>query len=210
MLYRLLLCSCLIFANHSIAQSVGITPIKATKNTPDTAIDYQLTGAPMPPFLLVEPIDSNMRSLISIIDKAAGRKAKKKMKEADTGKITYRYITSKELDNGANLFVMMFNPTCSHCEEETDMLAKNIDLFKRSKLVLMANIVMKPHMPPFIKAHRTYDYPPMHVGLDSLGFIDKVFSYKALPQINIYSRDRKLLKIYTGEVSIDSLKPYIE
>ena len=48
------------------------------------------------------------------------------------------------------------------------------------------------------------------MGLDSANFINSVFLYKTLPQINIYSPERKLLKIFNGDVAIDSLKRYIQ
>ncbi len=48
----------------------------------------------------------------------------------------------------------------------------------------------------------------MYIGTDSSGFINNVFLYQSLPQINIYSPAHKLIKTYTGEVPIDSLKQY--
>ena len=204
MLYRLLIFGCLLSGTTSIAQGVGIQPLKTTEKAADSKIDYQAPGAPMPSFLLIEPVDSTMK-------KETRHTYKKKIKSGAAAKDIYsELITDKDLDNSANLFIMMFNPTCSHCEEETEMLEKNMNLFKKSNLVLMANLIMRPHLPVFIKAHHTYDFPSMYVGLDSLGFMDKVFSYQALPQINIYDKHRKLLKMYSGETTIDTLKQYIE
>src|SRR4051812_30862011 len=48
-------------------------------------------------------------------------------------------VTNTNLVNDANLFIMMFNPTCEHCQEETIMLEKHIDLFKKSKMALVAS-----------------------------------------------------------------------
>jgi hypothetical protein len=54
------------------------------------------------------------------------------------------------------------------------------------------------------------DYPFIKAGLDSSGFINNVFLYQTLPQINIYNAERRLLKTYAGEVPMDTLKKYIE
>ncbi len=54
------------------------------------------------------------------------------------------------------------------------------------------------------------NYPSLYLGIDSTDFISSVFLYQSLPQINVYSSDRKLLKTYTGEVAIDTLKKYIQ
>ena len=105
---------------------------------------------------------------------------------------------------------MMFNPTCSHCEDETALLEKNIFMFKNTNLVLMANPGMKQYMPDFVNRLHITEYPSIHVGIDSADFINKVYLYQTLPQINIYDRDRKLIKTFNGGVSVDSLKKYAE
>jgi len=119
------------------------------------------------------------------------------------------YLTNADFDNGANLMVMMFNPTCSHCEDETELLEKNIFYFTKSKLILMANPMMWEYLPNFVKSFHIFDYPAITLGSDST-FISKVFLYSALPQINIYDKHRKLIKTFSGEVVMDSLKKYIE
>jgi thiol-disulfide isomerase/thioredoxin len=211
MLRNILYLLCIAFATQLQAQDTK-TAVKTTENQTETAIDYKQIGAPMPPLGLITFHDTTSRT--ELIDGVAPpkpvekKKKKKKAGAIDLGEM--KYISSKELDNGYNLFVMMFNPSCSHCEDETQMLEKNMDLFKNTKVVLLANIVQKPYLPQFTKVFKIDNYPKMHIGVDSLGFINKVFLYQALPQINIYSGDRKLLKTFTGEVPIDSLKEYIQ
>ena len=122
----------------------------------------------------------------------------------------YHYLTNKDVDNDANLLIMMFNPTCSHCEDETDRLEKNIFLFKKTNLLLMATPVMRPQLRDFVNRLHLDEYPSIHVGSDSSDFIGKVYLYSSLPQINIYDHDRKLLRTFNGEVAIDTLKKYIE
>jgi hypothetical protein len=204
MLRKLLIFVCLFSATTSIAQ-VGITPIKTTEKQKE--IDYKEIGAPLPPFKFIE-----LHSIKPAASTAEPqKKSKKDAKEEDPlTNTTQTLLTDKDFDNGANLFIMMFNPTCSHCEDETRMLQKNIGLFTRSQIILMANLVMKPYMPDFINNLHTDDFASIHTGVDSAGFIDKVFLYKSLPQINIYDGQRRLLKTFTGEAGIDSLAGYIQ
>lgn len=119
-------------------------------------------------------------------------------------------ITNEDLKNKANLFVMIFNPTCSHCEDQTELLEKNIDLFKKSKVVFVASDVASVNIPFFEKGLHTDNYKPFIIGTDSCHYVDKMFLYQMLPQINIYDKHRKLVKIFTGGAAIDSLKPYIQ
>lgn len=206
MLRKLFSIAFVVIATNSFAQ-VSITPIKTTENTGDAQIDYKQIGAPMPKLRLLLVHDS--ASTTKITEKEKPRKSRKKMKEQDEAR-TGGYVTDADL-NKANLFVMMFNPTCSHCQNETQMLEKNISMFKKSQLILLAKAEMAPYLPEFIKGNNTDNFPgTIYLGIDSSKFIDNVFLYQQLPQINVYSSQRKLLKVYKGDVPIDSLEKYIQ
>lgn len=120
-------------------------------------------------------------------------------------------ITNKAVASKANLFVMLFNPLCDHCKNETEMLEKNIRLFKQSKVVMFAAPAMAEQLAAFERDTHISQYADkIRIGLDSNGTMEKIFLYKSLPQINIYNKNRKLIKIFTGDVPIDSLKRYIQ
>ncbi len=121
-----------------------------------------------------------------------------------------RVITDRELHNDANLFIMLFNPTCEHCEDMTRALEKSIGLFHHSKIVLMAGAMMGPYLEYFDKNTHYTQFPSLITGIDSSDFIKQTFTYEMLPQINIYDKDRKLIRIFTGLNRIDSLKQYIQ
>jgi len=120
------------------------------------------------------------------------------------------FLTDKDLKNDANLIIMLFNPTCEHCEQVGMMLRDNIGLFKQSKLVLVAAPGMGPYLDYFINNTKTGATEKMQIGVDTSGLINQTFLYKSLPQINIYDKERKLQKIFFGIVPVDSLKAYIE
>lgn len=109
-----------------------------------------------------------------------------------------------------NILVMMFNPTCEHCQEEARIIIKNLPLFDSTKLMFLAAAGMKEYLSFFDAVTRASKHPKIAMGVDSAKFIDKTFKYQSLPQINIYNKDRKLVRIFNGEVPLDSLKPYIE
>lgn len=119
-------------------------------------------------------------------------------------------ITDSSLRNDANLFVMLFNPTCEHCEDMTRALEKSIGLFRQSQIVLMAAPMMGPYLEYFDKNTNYTQFPSLITGIDSSDFIKRTFTYEMLPQINIYGKDRRLIRIFTGLSTVDSLKPYIQ
>jgi hypothetical protein len=121
-----------------------------------------------------------------------------------------KQYTEKDVDNGAYLFIMLFNPMCDHCHDETKLLGENIDLFKKSDILLMASPNMKEYLEYFENSTKVSKYPKMIVGLDSAGYIEKTFRYLDLPQINIYDKDRKLVRMFNGHTPLDSLRQFIE
>jgi len=185
MLRNLLLFLFLVNITNAIAQT-NTTSSKTTQKQNDPKIDYKQIDAPMPLLVFIPYHDSS-----------------------NSG-VAEKYMTNSYFDNGANLFVMMFNPTCSHCQEQTIMFEKSEALFKRSKIILLANNVMKTYLGDFVALTHANQYPFMYLGVDSTDFINNLFLYQALPQLNIYNSERKLIRTYNGEVAIDSLKKYIQ
>jgi len=176
---------------------------KKETTPPAPQIDYKQIGAPMPAIELTS-IDTLKRE-ITVRRKFLRKKA------VDT--ITVRrhsHLTEKDIKCEGNLLVMMFNPTCGHCEDQTERMTRNISLFNKSKMVLMAKENMSEYLPNFVKNHHIGNYFPIYLGVDKGGFMDKTFLYSALPQINIYSPDHKLIRSFAGEVPIDTLKQYIQ
>ncbi|RYD51020.1 MAG: hypothetical protein EOP52_11480 [Sphingobacteriales bacterium] len=118
-------------------------------------------------------------------------------------------FTHRDIDTTGHFFMMLFNPTCGHCEDVTLMLEKHLDLFKDNQLVLISGPAMMPYLDYFQITTKVFDYPRIRVGVDSAGTIEKTFVYNALPQINVYDKQGRLQKIFSQEITIDSLKPYL-
>jgi thiol-disulfide isomerase/thioredoxin len=203
MLRKFSIIACLFISARAAAQ-VSITPIKTTENP---QIDYKQMDAPMPPLLFIPYHDTTAKPAAS--NEESARERRKRMRNAGSVK-EKQLMTEKDFNNGANLFVVMFNPTCSHCMDETKALEKSSALFKKSKVVMVATKAMRPYVADFVKSMQTADYPFIYVGVDSTNFVDNVFLYQSLPQINIYNGDRKLMKTFTGDVAIDTLQKFIQ
>jgi hypothetical protein len=199
-----------LYTTNLFAQKAGSSLPKTTEKHDETQIDYKQLGAPMPPIRLIIYKDTSTARKDSVAATTSAGKKKKKGPVPNMLQAPEKVVTNEDVNNGANLFIMLFNPTCGHCEDETAMLQKNIGLFKKSKFLMMVNPVMMPYLSDFVNRLHLADYPLFTVGADSAGYVNNVFLYQALPQINIYNAERKLLKVYAGEVSIDTLKQYIQ
>ena len=188
-------------------------PIKPKVHKTDT-IDYQVIGAPMPKLIFTTLYDTaREKHYKKVSENNESHKQKKlRQKEFDLNlKLHEKHIvTQEDLNNGANLFVMMFNPNCSHCEDMTEEIEKYNKYFVKSKWVMVAHKTNEILLPNFIKSFKINDYPFMFIGSDSMNFNDNAYMFKALPQINIYDHNRKLIKYYAGDIPMDSLSAYIE
>jgi thiol-disulfide isomerase/thioredoxin len=115
-------------------------------------------------------------------------------------------ISTATVANDANLIVMMFNPTCGHCEE----MENNIALFRKTHIVLVASAGMFEYLDYFQKNVKAEQYPSLKIGVDSAQFIDKAFNYEGLPQVNVYDKQRRLIKSFNKITTIDSIRQYIQ
>ncbi len=164
------------------------------------AIDYKIVGAPMPPIRLIVPADLT-KAAKAVVPDSAGH----------TYPYEYKALTEKDFAYKGNLLIMTFNPTCEHCQDETEIFKKNIHLFKNTKIILMASPSMVQYLEFFNNGLQVTEYPStITMGVDSAQYVEKTFLYQTLPQLNFYDHDRKLVRSFTGNVSIDSLKRYID
>ena len=123
----------------------------------------------------------------------------------DSGKI----FTEADAVPGENLFIMLFNPTCDHCQDAARLFGKHDSLFKPGQLYLMAAAAMLPHLNFFENTTHYKKHPVIRVGVDSSGFIERTFNYQGLPELLIYDRNRHLMRTMSGTLSMDSLMPYL-
>lgn len=69
---------------------------------------------------------------------------------------------------------------------------------------------MMPYLPEFVSAHHLEQYPSVRIGIDSSGLLQKTFLYEPLPQVNVYDRTRRLIRIFTGLQPGSSFLPYLK
>jgi thiol-disulfide isomerase/thioredoxin len=193
MLRKIFILIALVCGFNAMAQDVK-NPIKPT--VPEPKPDYRVIGAPLPNVLVIT------------YDSIKTEKKKKHRKQVLPQGPT-KIVTNKDIDDNHNLIVMIFNPTCGHCEEMTHILTNSEDRLQKSKVLMLAAPVMRPYMPDFIKNQKLGDHPNFIIGIDSLDVNKDLYLYSALPQLNIYDANRKLVKIFSGEVAIDSVINYL-
>lgn len=111
--------------------------------------------------------------------------------------------------DGHNFFLVLFNPTCGHCIRMGVAIGEHESDFKDNKVLFLAGGQMMPYMKSFFEQTKLDQHPGIKVGIDSAQAVDRLFSYKTLPQINIYDKNRVLIKSFYGDTPLDSLRRYV-
>lgn len=107
-----------------------------------------------------------------------------------------------------NFFLVLFNPTCGHCIHMGVAIGEHESDFKDNKVLFLAGGQMLPYLKSFFEQTKLGEHPAIKVGIDSAQTVDRLFSYKMLPQINIYDKHRVLIKSFYGDTPLDSLRKY--
>lgn len=121
-----------------------------------------------------------------------------------------RIYTEKDFEYKGPLFVMLFNPSCSHCEDQAELLMQRIGEFSKVRIVMLTDTMNSLYLPNFITAYKIDQHKDVvTIGTDIGDYIKNAFLYQSLPQISVYNAERKLVRNYSGGVAIDSLVQYL-
>lgn len=116
--------------------------------------------------------------------------------------------TEEDYKNKHNFFLFLFNPTCGHCIHMAKLMGDNESMFKDNHVLFLAGEQMMSYLKSFYEQSKLANHPSVKVGIDSAKTVDLLYSYKMLPQINIYDKNRTLIKTFYGDTPLDSLKNY--
>lgn len=128
------------------------------------------------------------------------------MRVIDTLKHEY---TETDFRNKNHFFVFLFNPTCGHCIKMAKLVSDHHEVFSKNNVLFLAGPAMMPYLASFYQASGVGNTPEIKVGIDSASTIDRLYNYQTLPQINVYDKNRRLIRVMQGDVSLDTLKHYI-
>lgn len=160
-----------------------------TKGIENSEQDYKLMGAPIPHF---------------------------KIKSSE-GKI----YTEEDFNTSDHLVLILFNPTCDHCIDLGKEMAEHSKGFPNTDIVYIAANGMDDYLKLFIDQTGLdkvlgksivmgTDQTP-NAGLDnSLSiFLAQIFEFR-LPQVNIYSKDRKMTYKKSGVIAFQDIVEQIK
>jgi|SRR5690606_9624031 len=121
-----------------------------------------------------------------------------------------RIHTNKDLKGDRGSLLIMFNPTCDHCVVMGKTICENAEKFKGVPIAFMAGPNLMSYLGFFFQETNLRNCPSVVVGVDSINAANQLFLFNSLPQINIYDKNQKLVKVFSGDVPVDSLTYYLK
>ncbi len=114
-------------------------------------------------------------------------------------------FTKADLPKKKPVMVMIFNPTCEHCQHETEALTKNIEKFKDVTIV-MATTYPYDSMMAFRERYHLADYDNIIVGQDVNYFLVSYYLMHSMPFLAFYDKRLNLISVFEGTMPMDKLE----
>jgi thioredoxin-related protein len=114
------------------------------------------------------------------------------------------YFTKEALPKNKPVLLMVFHPTCEHCQHETENITKNIDKFKGIQIV-MSTMVPLFEMKAFMDKYKLASYDNIIVAQDYTFFLPPYFQFNNLPFLAFYNKKKKLVSTFGGSLPVDKI-----
>ncbi|MDR3713321.1 MAG: hypothetical protein P4L51_10930 [Puia sp.] len=111
---------------------------------------------------------------------------------------------AKQIPDGKSIVVLYFRPDCIHCQKETNMLLSHIEALRNVQIYLLTGASFED-VKKYYKSYHLDKYQNITVGKDYEHSFTRIFKPTSIPYMAIYDTDKKLKRIYYGEVDIDIL-----
>jgi thiol-disulfide isomerase/thioredoxin len=113
-------------------------------------------------------------------------------------------LSSLQISEGKPLIIFYVRPDCPHCQQETNECISNIKSLKAFEILFLTSATQKDTK-EYAKKYHLDDYKNITVGRDFENSFIRVFRPTYVPYIAIYDTQKKLIKIYDGEVSFENI-----
>jgi thioredoxin-related protein len=114
------------------------------------------------------------------------------------------YFTKDDLKKNKAVLLIIFSPTCEHCQHETEQLIKNMDSFKKVQIV-MATTMPFEQMKEFYAKYELANYKNISVGQDIQYMLPSFYMIHNLPYLAMYDKKGKLLSTFEGTMKMEDL-----
>jgi len=119
----------------------------------------------------------------------------------DGSKVSTRELTGE-------IVLIIFRPECDHCQREAKEIEENLVSFGKSRLYFISSEPTQ-EIEKFARDYGLMGLPNVFFGWTPVEHVLNSFGPIATPSMYIYSSERKLVKVFNGEVEIGMVLKYI-
>lgn len=114
------------------------------------------------------------------------------------------YFSKTDLSKKKPVMLMLFSPTCEHCQHETAELVEKIDKFKNIQIVMVTSMPFDSMM-AFREKYQLAKYENIVVGQDTHYFLFSFFLNHHLPFLAFYNRKKELISVFEGGLPMEKV-----
>ena len=108
------------------------------------------------------------------------------------------------LKEGQQTIVMLFNPTCEHCQHQLQLMLTMPEIIQSTNLVLSSTETLEK-LKTFYDKYHLEKYPLVHIGKDYKYFLGGFYQPKTIPVLAFYNAQKQLLFFNQGSLKKDQL-----
>jgi thioredoxin-related protein len=113
-------------------------------------------------------------------------------------------LTRDKLKKNKPVLLMLFNPECDHCKQETEAIIRHIDDLKNVQII-MATMARHKQMKEFYLTYKLDAFKNIIVGQDFQNMLPSFYKVNSLPYLAMYDKKGNLLTSFEGSMKIEDL-----
>jgi peroxiredoxin len=110
-----------------------------------------------------------------------------------------------EFDTRKPTVIIYFNPECEHCQYEASEIGKQAKLFEKANMIMITPDDSTKRVEAFAAKYHLWEVDNLTILIDRDHRFKNHFGTSIFPSVFIYGADKKLLKMYKGEIKIDAI-----
>ena len=120
-------------------------------------------------------------------------------------------FSSNDIKKGKKTLIVLFSPTCIHCQLALNHLSNNFDYLKDTQVILVSEYKADEVL-PFLKEHapKFVDNKNVELLYDSNYEFAPIFQPTSIPTFYLFDKDKSLLTIKKGSVEANQIFTYLK
>ena len=101
--------------------------------------------------------------------------------------------------------IIYFNPECEHCQYEASEIGKSSDQFEKVNMVLITSDDSTLRIEAFAMKYHLWEVDNLTILIDRKRHFKNYFGTTVVPSLFLYGTNRKLFKVWKGEIQIKAV-----